>query len=139
LLALFRDPSHLPAVTAAAEARPATQAVLPPANAPHQQAAGAGPGEAAAGLLVFQKYGCNGCHAVRSLPEAQSTIGPVLDGLAQRASSRIPGVPGEEYIRQSIAEPGAYVVQGYLKLMPALRSSMSEQELADLLAWLGTL
>jgi hypothetical protein len=48
-------------------------------------------------------------------------------------------VSAEAYIRQSIEAPNAYVVQGYLKLMPSLRGNMTAQEFADLVALLGTL
>ena len=36
-------------------------------------------------------------------------------------------------------EPGAYVVKGYLKLMPNLRAAMNDQEFNDLIAWLQAL
>jgi hypothetical protein len=73
------------------------------------------------------------------LSNAKGTIGPRLDGLAQRAGNRMPEVSAATYIRQSIEAPNAYVVKGYLKLMPSLRANMTAQEFADLVALLGTL
>jgi cytochrome c2 len=96
-------------------------------------------GNADAGKEVFAKYGCGACHHVTSLPVARGNIGPALDGLAQRAAQRVPEMSAAAYIRQSIVEPGAYVVKGYLKLMPNLRAGMHDQEFSDLVAWLQAL
>jgi cytochrome c oxidase subunit 4 len=147
LLALFRDPSHMPMAPALAEARQVVSA--DPAPGGHGQHATPGAasrsdvalrsGNADAGKLVFQKFGCGACHTVASFPGARGTVGPALDGLPERAAKRLPGMAGEAYIRQSVEDPGAYVVKGYLKLMPPLRNSMSDEEFADLLAWLKTL
>jgi cytochrome c oxidase subunit 4 len=142
LVALFRDPSHISVTPATAEARPAVHASQqgqPSAQGGSPLQAQATANAAEAGKQIFEKLGCGACHLVSSIPSARGTVGPALDGLAQRADRRIPGMAGNVYLRQSIADPGAYVVQGYLKLMPALRSSMSDQEFADLVAWLGQL
>ncbi|ETW94992.1 MAG: hypothetical protein ETSY1_32475 [Candidatus Entotheonella factor] len=132
LVALFRDPSTL--MIATADARPPIQQqVINPPPVP------SAPGNMDAGQHVFGKYGCGACHLVTSLPAARGNIGPALDGLAQRAAQRVPEMSSADYIRQSIADPGAYVVKGYLKLMPNLRTGMNDQEFNDLMAWLQTL
>lgn len=142
LVALFRDPTHLSVTPATAEARTVTQISQQAqssvqVSSPLQAQATAGTADT--GRQTFEKLGCGACHVVSSIPSARGTVGPALDGLAQRAATRVPGMAGATYLRQSIEEPGAYVVQGYLKLMPALRGSMSDRELADLVAWLGRL
>jgi cytochrome c oxidase subunit IV len=139
LVTLFRDPSHLGLATADARspAQPAVSLPTSPGGAPESVVAA--PGNAAAGRQVFEKYACGACHAVTSIPSAKGNIGPVLDGLAQRASQRIAHMSAADYIRQSVMEPGAYVVKGYLKLMPDLRTGMSEREFNDLVAWLQAL
>ena len=96
-------------------------------------------GHANAGSGVFEKYGCGACHLVTSLPAARGNVGPALDGLAQRAAQRVSDMDAADYIRQSVMDPGAYVVKGYLKLMPSLRPAMNEQEFNDLIAWLQAL
>jgi hypothetical protein len=40
-------------------------------------------------------------------------VGPSLFGLAERAPSRVPGLEADEYIRQSIVDPDAFVVPGF--------------------------
>lgn len=147
LVALFRDPSHLSVTPAQAEARPvahASQQTPSSHDGTARHAKGAPrakatTGSAESGRHVFEKLGCGACHMVSSIPSARGTIGPALDGLAQRADTRVPGMAGEHYLRQSIEDPGTHVVKGYLKLMPALRSSMSDEEFTALIAWLGRL
>jgi cytochrome c oxidase subunit 4 len=141
LVALFREPSNLMLVTA--EARTPLQRPVS-SDIPHGHAVNTPPmlseaGHANAGSGVFEKYGCGACHTVTSLPSARGNIGPALDGLAQRAAQRVPDMHADDYIRQSIVEPGAYVVKGYLKLMPNLRAGMNDQEFNDLIAWLQAL
>jgi cytochrome c5 len=140
LLALFREPAPLD-VVATAEARPFTSDATRPAIA---RPPGTAEGSPAAdplpnGVQVFHTYGCGACHAVSGIAGAQGRIGPALDGLAQRASTRIPGQSAEAYIRQSIEAPNAYVVKGYLKLMPPLRNQMQDGEFTALVDWLRTL
>jgi cytochrome c oxidase subunit 4 len=149
LVALFRDPSHLSVRPAAAEARPVAHAsphtqpshdVTPRHASVEPQSQGkSNAGTAVDGKQIFAQLGCGACHMVSGIPNARGNIGPALDGVAQRAATRIPGMSGDTYLRQSIEDPGAYVVQGYLKLMPALRSSMTDEELTALVAWLGRL
>ena len=63
-----------------------------------------------------------------------------MTGISQRAGQRVPGLSAEEYIRQSILEPSAYLVSGYRNIMyPLYKDKLSQQDLADLIAYLETL
>lgn len=74
---------------------------------------------------------CVACHG------AVAGVGPALTGMAERAATRIAGVPAEEYLYRSIVEPGAYVVEGYANLMPAnYAQELSEAELQGLVAYI---
>ncbi len=75
------------------------------------------PGGVADPVALFAKYGCAACH---TLPAANATgnVGPSLEGLADRAGTRVPGLSAEEYVRQSILDPGAYLVEGFQPVMP---------------------
>jgi cytochrome c oxidase subunit 2 len=64
-------------------------------------------GQAAA---VFKDNGCNGCHTWTPAG-ATGTIGPNLDNVAADAQKAGQGVAA--YVKQSIVDPGAYVVPGY--------------------------
>ncbi len=80
------------------------------------QAAPADPAQAA--RLLFEHYGCYGCHTLADA-QASGTVGPDLDGIGARAASRVAGLDAAAYLRQSILEPSAFVVPGYADgLMP---------------------
>lgn len=97
-------------------------------------------GHAENGAQVFIARGCTACHAISSLPEAKGAIGPALDGIAERAATRVEGLDAMAYLKQSIEEPEAYLVEGYANMMvKGLNEQMSPQEYADLLAYLMSL
>ena len=58
--------------------------------------------------VLFNKYGCQGCHTLTAAAAA-GKIGPNLDGVGTRAAARAPGLSAEEYIRQSILTPDAFI------------------------------
>ncbi len=150
LVALFRDPSNLTVAAANADTPLHRMTSRHPSQHDNKSAAVARAVKAAptevreagdvnSGKQVFEKYACGSCHLVASIPSAQGRVGPALDGLTERAAQRVPDMSGTDYIRQSVAEPGVYVVKGYLKLMPNLRGGMTDREFDDLVAWLETL
>lgn len=97
-------------------------------------------GDPANGPTIFKTKGCNACHMVAAVPEAQGTIGPKLDGVATAAATRVSGEDAETYLRHSIEKPEAFLVPGYQNLMmQGLRAQMSDQEYEDLIAWLLSL
>jgi cytochrome c2 len=87
---------------------------------------------------------CTACH---SLVPNEIKVGPSLAGIADRAATRVPGMSAEQYIRESIQQPNAYlvtdsptfVVNGKSVMPEGLGNSMSAQDLADLIAYLQTL
>ncbi len=84
------------------------------------------------GRLVFSTKGCSGCHTIEGTSTA--TIGPDLTHIATVAATRKAPLSAEEYIRESIEEPGAFIAEGFEPLMPKL--AMAEGELEDLVAFL---
>ena len=112
------------------------------------------PGDAARGEQLFaqqvkQASGSNAaCQACHSLVPGEVKTGPSLAGVASRAETRVAGETAEQYIRQSIQQPNAFLVPdnpAYIgangkSLMPeGLGNLMSDQDLADLIAYLLTL
>jgi mono/diheme cytochrome c family protein len=96
------------------------------------QAQPAPQGDAAAGKQVFDSKGCGGCHTFQPANSSGQT-GPDLDDLAAAAEKA--GQPLEEFTRESITQPDAYVEQGFPEgVMPAW--SGTEEELNNLLAFL---
>ncbi|MGH8948102.1 MAG: c-type cytochrome [Acidimicrobiia bacterium] len=70
------------------------------------------------GQTVFLTKGCTGCHSRAGVSEG--FVGPDLTTLADRAEDRVDGLSAEEYVRQSVLDPQAYVVDGYDSVMPVL-------------------
>ena len=93
------------------------------------------------GPVVFIAKGCGACHTIEELKdkEATGTIGPPLDGIATRGVTRPTGYTAEEYMRESIEDPGAFLVEGCANLMLPLRGTMTDEEFEALIAFLLTL
>jgi hypothetical protein len=71
------------------------------------------------GLEVYREQYCGICHQF-SVAETGGLFGPTHDGIGAIADERIqaPGyagsaTTGEEYIRESLLDPKAYIVPGY--------------------------
>lgn len=71
------------------------------------------------GQTVFLTAGCTACHTIDGVSET-AEIGPNLTDLFDRAGDRVQGLSAEEYVRQSILEPQAFIVDGYGEFMPTL-------------------
>jgi cytochrome c oxidase subunit 2 len=98
------------------------------------QAAPVAKGDPAAGKQVYAANGCAGCHTFKP---AGSTgkVGPDLDNLAADAQKANQGSL-DQYTAESITNPGSYVVPGFPNgVMPAF-TSLSDTQLADLVAFL---
>jgi mono/diheme cytochrome c family protein len=83
---------------------------------------------------------CYTCHSLTEPETADNrgVIGPNLGNLAEHAGSRVPGEDAATYVRNSIVNPSAHTVEGYIAgLMPAgLDARMTPEELDALVAWL---
>ena len=91
-------------------------------------------GDAAAGKTVFTTSGCGSCHTFKAAGST-GTVGPDLDNLAADAQKANQGSL-DEYTLSSIKNPGGYVVPGYPNgVMPAF-DQLTDQQLADLVAFL---
>ena len=96
-------------------------------------------GDATKGRALFESKQCITCHALSSVPTAQGTIGPPLNGIAKIAAARKPGMTAEAYLRESIKDPGAFLVPPFPApsaggmLLPV---PVNDQEINDLVAFL---
>jgi mono/diheme cytochrome c family protein len=89
------------------------------------------------GRQVFQETNCGSCHRIGS---SGGTVGPDLTHIATVAATRKPGVSAQDYITESIRDPGAYVVPGFPDTMPrGLDRGMTQEDFADLVRYLLTL
>ncbi len=82
-----------------------------------------------------------GCAACHSPLEGTVIVGPSHFGVGTAAASRVPGLSAEEYLRQSIIEPNAFIVDGFVAdiMYQQFAEQLSEEDIADLVAYLLTL
>lgn len=93
----------------------------------------------ARGQGVFNRSGCGGCHTIENL--SAGTVGPNLSEIGSVAETRKEGMTAEEYIRESILTPNAYIVDGFnADIMPKnFGTVLSSGQLDDLVAFLTSL
>lgn len=68
------------------------------------------------GWEIYQQKHCSTCHRIGG--DGGGTGGPALTHVGTLSGTRRPGMNPGEYIRESIEDPGAYVVTGYPDTMP---------------------
>ncbi len=89
----------------------------------------------ARGRQVFLTSGCGGCHTIEGV--STGAVGPNLTKVGEVAATRQPGSSAEQYLRESIVNPQAFVVEGYQPIMPAtFGQTLNQQQLEDLIAFL---
>jgi mono/diheme cytochrome c family protein len=89
----------------------------------------------AAGKALFASNGCGSCHTYK--PAGSSgMVGPDLDKLAADAKEAHKGAL-DEYTKESIENPDAYVVPGFQKgVMPSFEGKLTESQINDLVKFL---
>jgi mono/diheme cytochrome c family protein len=97
--------------------------------------ASAGLAQAKTGDQIFTAAGCAGCHTF-SPAGSNGTIGPNLNQLKTQAGKLVPGKSAEEYIRQSLEDPGAYIVKGFPNAMPPFKGRLTDQQINALIDYL---
>lgn len=82
--------------------------------------------------------GCRNCHLLET---DQLLIGPSLAGVGARAATAVPGQTAATFLRRSITHPNEHLTDGYLPdvMYQEYAAALSEQEIADLVAFLLTL
>jgi len=91
----------------------------------------------ATGEKIFAELGCATCHRT----DTQGR-GPNLQGVFGRPVMLDDGrtvIADENYVRESILDPGAKVVQGFKPVMPTFQGLVSEEQLNALIAYVKSL
>jgi len=91
----------------------------------------------ATGQSLFAQFGCATCH--RSDTQGR---GPSLAGLYNNPVLLEDGrtvVADENYIRESILQPGAKVVKGFKPIMPTFQGQLNDEQLNALVAYVKSL
>ena len=111
--------------------------VMEPAQYEAWMSGGASGPLSASGEKIFAELGCATCH--RSDSQGR---GPNLQGVfgkpVELEDGRIVNAD-ENYIRESILDPGAKVVKGFKPIMPTFQGLVSEEQLNALVAYVKSL
>ena len=91
----------------------------------------AGLAQAKTGEQIFTAAGCAGCHQF-SKAGSNGNIGPSLDDLASAAGDREPGKSAEDYIRESLTKPDAFLVEGFGNAMPSYEGRLTDEQIQAL-------
>ena len=92
---------------------------------------------AVAGQKLFTDLNCITCHQAGS-----SVRGPALGGVPGSAVRLLSGqvvTADDAYLRESIVNPAAKIVEGYQPIMPTYQGQVSEEGLFQLIAYMQTL
>lgn len=90
-------------------------------------------GDAKAGAALFASQGCGGCHTFKPAG-TNGTVGPDLDKLPDYAKKANQGSL-TDFVHESIVSPSSYVEKGYPNSMPDFGSTLSDKQVADLVAY----
>ena len=82
--------------------------------------------------------GCRSCHSTST---SSFGTGPALGGIGLIAGERVPGLTAEAYLRESIVDPNAYLVDDYTRgLMPrGYVDTLTTEEIDNLVQYLLSL
>jgi len=91
----------------------------------------------ARGAQLYRQKSCGSCHEIGG---EGGRIGPSLTHVGTAAGERQPGTPADQYLRESITDPGAYIVPGYPDSMSrGLARGLSDADLDALVRYLLSL
>ena len=87
------------------------------------------------GAALYEQQICNTCHSL----DGTRLTGPSFQGLfgsTEQLSDGSTVEVDENYLRESILEPGATIVAGYQNVMPASYSTLDEQQVTALIEFI---
>ncbi len=97
--------------------------------------ASAGLAQATTGDQIFKAAGCAGCHTFGPAGST-GTIGPDLNDLEAAATKFGKGKPPEDYVRESIVKPDAFIVPGFNNAMPSFQGRLTDKQIQALVDYL---
>ena len=93
---------------------------------------------AEAGKQLYVRRNCQQCHST----DGTAGTGPSFKGIFGHPPALEGGTSvtvDENYVRESILEPQAKVVQGYKPVMPTYKGILNDEEISDLIAFIKSL
>lgn len=90
------------------------------------------------GKKLYSSQGCSGCHSI----DGNNGVGPTWKGVYGETRVLVDGssvVMDENYIRESILQPGAKVAKGFAPVMPSYAGSLKDKEISALIEYIKSL
>jgi cytochrome c oxidase subunit 2 len=90
------------------------------------------------GQKLYNRRGCASCHSV----DGSRRVGPSFQGFYDRPHEFTDGTSlkaDENYIRESIVDPKAKVVNSYSPVMPSYKGQLSDDDINSIIAYLQSL
>lgn len=90
------------------------------------------------GKLLYERRGCGSCHSV----DGAARVGPTFQGMFGSERRFVDGaavVADANYVRESILDPKAHVVEGFSPVMPSYKGQLSDDDVDSLVAYLRSL
>jgi len=90
------------------------------------------------GKKLFTENACNSCHSL----DGSDKIGPTMKGLWESEEQLTNGetiTVDENYLRESILNPQAKIVQGYGPSMPPYQGQLSDEEINAIIEYIKTI
>lgn len=92
---------------------------------------------AAGGEQLFASLACQTCHRPDSKGRGPSLVG--VYGSAVKLEGGQTVLADDQYVRESILQPAARIVQGYQPIMPSFQGLVTEDQLLELMAYIKSL
>lgn len=99
---------------------------------------GAGMSAAEFGKLLFKSKGCTACHSTDGSPMTGPTMLGLYGKMERLADGRTTKAD-DNYLRESIMQPNARVVEGYPPVMPTYAGRLKEQQINALIDFIKSL
>lgn len=90
------------------------------------------------GEQIYNQYACSSCHST----DGSKMTGPSWKGIfgeKQQLASGKSVTVDEDYIRESILNPGAKVVKGYQPVMPSFKGQFDDNQINAIIEYIKTL
>lgn len=90
------------------------------------------------GEKLYSSKACNTCHTTTG----QKLVGPTFKGIYGKEEKMSDGTIvkiDENYLRESIVDPQAKIVEGFAPVMPTYKGTLSDREIGDIIEFIKSL
>lgn len=91
-----------------------------------------------AGEILFRRHGCGSCHSIDGTPKVGPSLKAIF-GQTHRFADGSSALVDENYIRESILEPGAKIREGFKNQMPTFKGRLKDEEITAIIQYIKSL